>query len=207
MPDRENQSAECHELTAVQQVRALRAGEITSRTLTEHYLARIDRLGGDLGAFVTVEADSALAEADRADERLAHGEQPPLCGLPIGIKDLHPTAGIRTTFGSAPLAGFVPPADSWTVGLIREAGAVVLRKTNTPEFGATCRTESDVTARPAVTPYATSRYSSGSSGGAATAVAAGPLALAHGSDGAGSIRTRRCRSGTTTPTASKASPT
>jgi amidase len=96
---------------------------------------------------------------------------------------------MRTSFGSAPLAGHVPAADSWTVALLRRAGAVFVGKTNAPEYGATCFTENDVIDRPAVTPYSPTRYSSGSSGGAATAVAAGLLPVAHGSDSAGSIRT------------------
>ncbi|GGM85976.1 amidase [Lentzea pudingi] len=176
-----------HELTAAQQLQALRAKEISSRELTEHYLNRTER-HADLGAFVTLN-ENATKEAARADERLAQGDQAALLGLPLGIKDLAATAGIRTTFGSAALARTVPSQDSWTVGLLRQAGAVVLGKTNTSEFGATCYTENDVTPRPAVTPYAPTRYSSGSSGGAATAVAAGLLPVAHASDGAGSIRT------------------
>lgn len=176
-----------HELTAAQQLQALRAREISSRELTEHYLGRIER-HADLGAFVTLN-EAALKEAARADERLAQGDQAALLGLPLGIKDLAATAGIRTTFGSAALARTVPSQDSWTVGLLRQAGAVVLGKTNTSEFGASCYTENDVTPNPAVTPYAPTRYSSGSSGGAATAVAAGLLPVAHASDGAGSIRT------------------
>ncbi|MEU3642140.1 amidase [Lentzea sp. NPDC034063] len=176
-----------HELTAAQQLKALHAKEISSRELTAHYLERIERHAG-LGAFVTVN-ESALDDAARADDRLARGEQAALLGLPLGIKDLAATAGLRTTFGSAALAEFVPQQDSWTVGLLRQAGAVVLGKTNTSEFGASCYTENDVTPSPAVTPYAPTRYSSGSSGGAATAVAAGLLPVAHASDGAGSIRT------------------
>ncbi|GHH33370.1 amidase [Lentzea cavernae] len=176
-----------HELTAAQQLEALQAKEISSRELTEHYLARIERHAA-LGAFVTVN-ENALDEAAKADERLAAGDREPLLGLPLGIKDLAATAGIRTTFGSAAMAEFVPSEDSWTVGLLRRAGAVVLGKTNASEFGATCYTENDVTPAPAVTPYAPARYSSGSSGGAATAVAAGLLPVAHASDGAGSIRT------------------
>lgn len=181
--------SDLHELTAAEQLRALRAREISSRELTEHYLTRIEQLDADLGAFVTVDPERALRQARRADECIGGGQWSPLCGLPLGIKDLFSTAGIRTTFGSAAMAENVPTQDSWTVGLIRRAGAVVLGKTNTPEFGATCYTENDVTARPAVTPYAWTRYSSGSSGGAATAVAAGLLPIAHASDSAGSIRT------------------
>ncbi|GLY47281.1 amidase [Lentzea sp. NBRC 102530] len=176
-----------HDLTAAQQLEGLRAKEFSSRELTEHYLGRIERHEG-LGAFVTLN-DAALEEADRADARLGAGDRAPLLGLPIGVKDLAATAGVRTTFGSAALRDFVPPQDSWTAGLIRQAGAVLLGKTNTSEFGASCYTENDVTPHPAVTPYAPTRYSSGSSGGAATAVAAGLLPVAHASDGAGSIRT------------------
>ncbi|MFD4675307.1 amidase [Lentzea sp. NPDC058450] len=175
-----------HDLTAVRQLEGLRAKEFSSRELTEHYLGRIGR-HADLGAFVTIN-DKALAEAEEADARLANGERAALLGLPIGIKDLAATAGLRTTFGSAALQDFVPPQDSWTAGLIRQAGAVLVGKTNTSEFGATCYTENDLTT-PAVTPYAPTRYSSGSSGGAATAVAAGLLPVAHASDSAGSIRT------------------
>ncbi|HWD01226.1 MAG TPA: amidase [Amycolatopsis sp.] len=178
-----------HELPAARQLIALRDREISSRELTEHYLSRIDRFGAELGAFVTIAPDLALDQAKRADAALTGGESLPLLGLPIAVKDLYATAGIRTTFGSAALAEHVPQADSWTVGLLRRAGAVVLGKTNTPEFGTTCYTENQVTPRPAVTPYSAQHYSSGSSGGAATAVAAGLLPVAHGSDGAGSIRT------------------
>jgi len=178
-----------HDQTAAQQLRALRRREISSRELTEHYLARIDRLGAPLGAFVTVSADIALAAADRADQLLAAGGGKALTGLPLGIKDLHATAGIPTTAGTAALRGVVPAHDAWTVALLRDAGAVIVGKTNTAELGATCYTEDQVAGHAAVTPFDTTRYSSGSSGGAATAVAAGLLPVAHGSDSAGSIRT------------------
>ncbi|HVV75386.1 MAG TPA: amidase [Mycobacteriales bacterium] len=180
--------SDLHELSAAAQLRALGAGEVSSRDLTAHYLDRIDRLDGELGAFLTVTAELALTEADRADARLAAGERAPLLGLPIAFKD-YPTAGVRTTLGSAALASFVPSEDGWTIGLLRQAGAVTLGKTNTAEFGATCFTENDHTGRRAVTPYDPTRYSSGSSGGSATAVAAGLAPLAHAADGAGSTRT------------------
>lgn len=181
--------SQLHDLTAAEQLHALRTREVSSRELTEHYLARIDRLAEPLGAFVTVAHDHALEAADRADAQLAADAGGPLTGLPIGIKDLHATAGIATSAGSRALAGFVPSNDSWTVGLLRRAGAVFLGKTSTSELGAACYTEDDVTGRAAVTPFDPGRYSSGSSGGAATAVAAGLLPVAHGSDSAGSIRT------------------
>lgn len=178
-----------HDLTAAEQLGALRSRRVSARELTAHYLERIDRLDGGLGSFVTVAPELALAEADRADQCLARGEGRALTGLPLGIKDLFSTAGVRTTLGSAALADHVPETDSWTVGLVRRAGAVLVGKTNTAEFGATCFTENTVTNHPAVTPYDPTRSSSGSSGGAATAVAAALLPVAHGSDGAGSLRT------------------
>lgn len=180
---------EWHDLSAGAQLEMLRAHDLSARELTEHYLARIERLDHELGAFLTMTTQVALEEADRADALLAAGSPPPLCGLPIGLKDLHSTAGIRTTFGSQAMRDHVPDTDTWTVHLLRRAGAVVVGKTNTPEFGAACFTENSLVDHPAVTPYAVDRYSSGSSGGAATAVAAGLLPVAHGSDSAGSVRT------------------
>lgn len=182
-------SGDLHQLSAAAQLTALRLGEVSSRELTGHYLERIEKLDGELGAFATVTPELALDEAARADRRLAGGEWSPLLGLPLGVKDLYPTAGVRTTLGCAALAEFTPAADAWTVGLLRRAGAVLIGKTNTAEFGATCYTDNDVTGRPTVTPYDCMRYASGSSGGAAAAVAAGLLPLAHAGDGAGSTRT------------------
>jgi amidase len=181
--------SELHDLTAAEQLGALRRKELSSRELTEHYLQRIDRLSSALGAFVTVTPDLALEAADAADALLARGEGGPLTGLPLGIKDLQATAGVTTTAGSAALRDLVPPQDSWTVAQLRGAGAVIVGKTNASEFGATCYTDAYVTEHPAVTPFDTTRYSSGSSGGAATAVAAGLIPFAHGSDSAGSVRT------------------
>ncbi|MFC4942853.1 amidase [Pseudonocardia sp. GCM10023141] len=182
-------SGALHDLSAAAQLRALRAGEVSSRELTRHYLDRIEKLDDELGAFATVTPELATAEATHADARIAAGEWSPLLGLPIGIKDLYATAGVRTTFGCAALAEFVPPADAWTAGLLRKAGAVLVGKTNTAEFGATCFTDNDVAGRATVTPYDPTRYASGSSGGAAAAVAAGLLPLAQAGDGAGSTRT------------------
>ncbi|HEU5034835.1 MAG TPA: amidase [Mycobacteriales bacterium] len=181
--------SDLHHLTAAEQLRALRLRTISSRDLTQHYLERIDRLDRHVGAFVSVQPEQAMAAAAGADERLAAGESAPLLGLPLGIKDLYATAGARTTFGSAAVPELTPPSDAWTVALLRRAGAVLIGKTNTAEFGATCYTHNEVTDRPAVTPYDVTRYASGSSGGAAAAVAAGLLPLAHAGDGAGSTRT------------------
>lgn len=181
--------SDLHKLSAAEQLRALRAGEVSSRELTEHYLDRIARLDTRFGAFATVTPELALEEAARADQRLARGESAPLLGLPMGVKDLFAAGGVRTTFGSAALAGFVPQQDAWTVGLLRRAGAVLTGKTSAAEIGLTCFTDHAAGGQPTVTPYDPARYSSGSSGGAAAAVAAGLLPVAHASDGAGSTRT------------------
>jgi amidase len=182
-----------HDLTALQQRDALRKGDTTASELLTHYLARIDAHGAELGAFVTLTRELAHAEAKEADKRYADAGDgdvpPPLLGLPLAFKDLHPVAGVRTTMGCAAFADFVPPVNGHVVGLLRDAGVVTLGTTQAPEFGPTCYTETDVVDRPAVTPYDTTRYASGSSGGSAAAVAAGLLPFGHASDGAGSTRT------------------
>lgn len=180
-----------HELTAVEQRAALRMRAVSSVELTEHYLERIDRLGGDLGAFVLRTPELALREAREADRRLTDGDtsSTPLLGLPIAFKDLQPIAGVPVTNGSIAVPRLTSPHDAAAVGLIRQAGAVTLGTTQAPEFGIPCYTDSHVVGRPAVTPYDVTRSASGSSGGAAAAVAAGLIPIGHGSDGAGSIRT------------------
>jgi amidase len=181
--------SELHDLTAVEQVDAIASRRISSRELVEHYLARIERHDGEIGAFITVLADHALAGSKAADDAVAAGVVPRLLhGLPLALKDLHPSAGLRTTFGCAAFSDLVPTEDGAAVGRLRAAGAVVIGKTNAPEFGPTCYTDSDVGGT-TKNPYDTRLSPSGSSGGAAAAVAAGLVGVAHGSDGLGSIRT------------------
>lgn len=181
--------SDLHELAAVEQLAALRSREVSSVDLVMHYLDRIDRLDGPLAAFCTVTPELALDQATRADALIGSGEQHGLLGLPLAIKDMHPVAGVRTTLGSVALKDHVPGEDGWAVGRLRAAGAVVLGTTRTSELGAACFVDSSLGRGPVVTPYAPDRYASGSSAGAAAAVAAGLLPFAHGSDGAGSIRT------------------
>jgi amidase len=181
--------SQLHDLTALEQRDHLRSKQISSVELTEHYLARIERHGEDLGAFVTLTPELAQKEAADADRRLADGDRAPLLGLPLAFKDLHPVAGVRTTFGSRALADLVPPTNGHVVGLLRDAGVVTVGTTHAPEFGPTCFTHTSLVGRPAVTPYDVTRYASGSSGGSAAAVAAGLLPFGHASDGAGSTRT------------------
>lgn len=174
--------SELHDLTALEQGAAIAAGETSSAELVEHYFERGERLNESLGAFVTFTGEQARS---RAASGLPDG---PLSGVPTAIKDLNATAGVRTMFGSALLADHVPDVSDEVVLRIEAAGLVSLGKTNTPEFGSPCYTESAV-APPAVTPWDTTRMAGGSSGGAAAAVAGGLVPLAQGSDGGGSIRT------------------
>jgi amidase len=182
-----------HDLSALEQADALRRGDVSSVELAGHYLERVDRLDQAVGAFITVTAERALADARRADASLVrsrHGDDtpaPPLLGVPTAVKDLNLTAGVRTTFGSAAFEDHVPETSDEVVLRLQRAGLVSLGKTNTPEFGSPCYTEPDV-APPARTPYDLERGAGGSSGGAGAAVAAGLVPWAHGSDGGGSIR-------------------
>jgi len=180
--------AELHDLTALQAAVAVRTKQVSPTELVEHYLDRIARLDGQLGAFVTVTAEAARQQAAGADQAvLAGADLPPLHGVPTAIKDLNLTAGVPTRFGSVTTADFVPTVDDYVVRLLRRAGTISLGKTATPEFGLPCYTETDL-GPPARNPWDTGRLAGGSSGGAGAAVAAGLLPIAQGSDGGGSIR-------------------
>lgn len=176
---------ELHHLTALEQLDWLRRGEVTPLELVDHYLARIERLNDDVGAFITVTPDAARERAQAL--AAASGRAAILWGLPSGDKDLWQRAGVRTTFGSRLMADFVPESSDEIVSTLDEAGAISLGKTNTPEFGLPSYTE-PLVALPARTPWDLALGAGGSSGGAAAAVAAGLLPVAPGSDGGGSIR-------------------
>lgn len=175
---------ELHHLTAVEQLDGLRRGEVTPRELVEHYLERIARLDGELGAFAVLDADEALRRAD-AVRSASHALA--LWGLPLADKNLTARAGRETSFGSRAFAGFVPEVSDELVTVLDDAGAVSLGATMAPEFGFPSYTE-PLAGRPARNPYDTTLGAGGSSGGAAVAVAAGLLPVAPGSDGGGSIR-------------------
>ncbi|MFF2809391.1 amidase [Streptomyces sp. NPDC058000] len=184
--------AELHDLTALEQAAEIRSGELSPVELTEHYLARIDRLDDTLGAFLTRTPELARKQAAEAESEAVAARRegralPPLHGVPVPVKDLNRVAGVRCTMGSAALADHVPDADDHVVTALRRAGTILLGKTNTPEFGLPCYTENAL-APPARTPWDTTRSAGGSSGGAAAAVAGGLAPVAHGSDGGGSIR-------------------
>lgn len=180
--------AELHDLTALEQAAEIAAGHLSPVELVDHYLSRIDRYSSELGAFITVTGESARASAQVAEAAVRRGDPlPPLHGVPIAIKDLTNTAGVRTTFGSAVFAEYEPDFDDDVVVLLRQAGTISLGKTNAPEFGLPCYTENRV-APPARSPFDPALLAGGSSGGAAASVAAGLLPFAHATDGGGSIR-------------------
>ncbi|SNS37321.1 amidase [Geodermatophilus pulveris] len=177
-----------HDLTALEQAAAVRAGEVSPVELVEHALRRIEALDAGLGAFLTPTPERALARARRAQARVrGGGDLPPLLGVPTAIKDLNNTAGVRTTFGCTVFTDNVPTVTDAVVTRLADAGTISLGKTNTPEFGFPCYTDNDL-AGPARCPWDRTRSAGGSSGGAAVAVAAGMLPFAQGSDGGGSIR-------------------
>ncbi|MDQ1250755.1 MAG: amidase [Actinomycetota bacterium] len=181
--------AELHDLTALEQGRAIAAGEVSALELTDHYLARSEALGDDVGAFVRLLPELARDQARAADDAVRAGGVPaqsPLFGVVCPVKDLDVIAGVPTSFGNPDL-NVVFDVDSNVVTALRAGGLVFTGKTNTPEFGLPCYTEPDGR-RPARTPWDLNRSASGSSGGAAGAVAAGLAPVAQGSDGGGSVR-------------------
>jgi aspartyl-tRNA(Asn)/glutamyl-tRNA(Gln) amidotransferase subunit A len=168
---------------------SVRAKEVGARELTEAALARIERLNPTYNAFVAVDADRALTEAARVDERIANGQDPgPLAGIPLGVKDTQKAAGYVTTYGSALHADdAAATVDDPFVARLRAAGCVIVGKTNTPEFAWMGNTTNAIFG-PSRNPFDPTRGPGGSSGGASAALAAGMVPLATGSDGGGSIR-------------------
>ncbi len=175
---------ELHHLTALEQLDGLRRGEWSPRELAEHYLARIERLNPELGAFAEVTADRALA---RADQVAGLPKALALWGLPLGDKDLWDRAGVATRYGSRAYRDHLPETSHPVVAALDAAGGVSLGKTSAPEFGMPSYTE-PLAGPIARNPYDPALGAGGSSGGAAVAVAAGMLPLAPASDGGGSIR-------------------
>ena len=168
--------------------RLIRAGDLSPVEITEAVLARIERLNPALNAYITVTADHARAQAREAEARARRGERRGrLDGIPYSIKDLEDTAGVRTTYGSKWFERHVPSHDGAAAGRLRATGGVLLGKTNTPHFGHKDMSD-NLIGPPCRNPWRQDRTSGGSSGGAAASVAAGMGLLAHGSDGAGSIR-------------------
>jgi Asp-tRNA(Asn)/Glu-tRNA(Gln) amidotransferase A subunit family amidase len=168
--------------------RLIRAGDVSPVEITEAVLARIGRVNPALNAYITVTADLARAQARDAEARARRGERKgPLDGIPYSVKDLEDTAGVRTTYGSRWFERHVPSTDGAAAGRLRATGGVLVGKTNTPHFGHKDMSD-NLIGPPCRNPWGRDRTSGGSSGGAAAGVAAGLGPLAHGSDGAGSIR-------------------
>jgi amidase len=181
---------EIHELSAGQQLAALSTGELTPTEVTQHYLSRIERLNGSVGALVEVTADAALARSralEAARTAQPHDTRGALWGLPFADKDLVARAGVPTRYGSRAYVDHVPTTSDEFALIFDDADAISLGKTNTPEFGMTGYTETQI-APPARDPWDLALGAGGSSGGAAAAVALGLLPLAPASDGGGSIR-------------------
>ena len=173
---------------AVNLISMLRKKEISSVDLTNLFLQRIEKLDNRLHSYLTVDSENAIAEANRAQKRLMSGDvKGPLDGLPISIKDLEITKGLKTTGGSQIFKDRVPKEDSVVVERIKDAGAVILGKTNTPEFGLLGIT-SNLLGEHCRNPWNINKTSGGSSGGAASALAAGLCPISIGGDGGGSIR-------------------
>ena len=175
-------------LTATELVRRIRVKDLSTREVMEAHLAQIARVNPKVNAIVTLLPEQAMEQAKQADEALARGEAlGPLHGLPVAHKDLVPTKGIRTTYGSRIYKDFVPDQDALIVERLKQAGAITIGKTNTPEFGAGSQTFNEVFGA-TLNPYDTTKTCGGSSGGAAVALACGMLPMADGSDTGGSLR-------------------
>lgn len=174
--------------SATRQAAAIREGELSSRELLEHYLERIERINPELNAVVTQDVEGARAAAKAADEAVARGDDlGPLHGLPVTIKDALETAGMRSTGGAVELTDNVPERDAPVVRAVKDAGAIVMGKTNLPRWSGDVQAYNEIFGT-TVNPWNKDRVPGGSSGGAAAAVAAGLTSFEIGTDIGGSIR-------------------
>jgi amidase len=174
---------------ATELARLYRTRQASPREVLDAVLARIDAVNPQLNAYVTLAKESAIAAADAATEAISRGDRlAPLHGIPVSIKDLTPTGGIRTTYGSKIYEDHVPDEDALMVARLKAAGAIVVGKTNTPEFGAGGNTFNAVFGA-THNPWNPALTCGGSSGGAAVALATGMGPLAQGTDVGGSLRT------------------
>jgi len=176
-----------HSLTIHEALDGLRAKEYSAVELTQSVLDRVDALEGDIQAYISVTADHALAQAEAADKKRNQGEEAPLLGIPLAIKDVLATEGIITTCGSQILKNFVPPYTATAVQKLEDAGMVMVGKTNTDEFAMGSSTENS-SYQTTHNPWDLTRVPGGSSGGSAAAVAADLALGSLGSDTGGSVR-------------------
>ena len=175
------------QLTLTELRQTLRLGQTTSVEATQAMLDRIVAVDNDIQSYLTVTDEMALAQAATADQRRANGEDGSLLGIPIAVKDIICTEGVVTTAGSKILENFVPPYDAFVVQKLKEAGAIILGKTNTDEFAMGSSTENSAYFT-SHNPWDLTRVPGGSSGGSAAAVAAGMAYAALGTDTGGSVR-------------------
>jgi amidase len=175
-------------LSATAIAKKIRQRELSSREAVDYFLTRIATLDKPINSVVTIDAERARAAADAADTALTHdGPRGPLHGVPMTIKDSFQTAGLRTTSGAPELAKYIPEEDAWPVARLREAGAVILGKTNLPIYAGDLQSYNEIFGT-TNNPYDLSRTPGGSSGGSAAALACGFTPLELGSDIGGSIR-------------------
>jgi aspartyl-tRNA(Asn)/glutamyl-tRNA(Gln) amidotransferase subunit A len=178
---------ELNRLTIHELQEMIRAGETTSSAIVESACKRIDAVEDKVNSYITILSDSALELAQLADEEIKKGNIKPLTGIPVALKDIMCTKGVRTTCGSKILHNYIPPYDSTVVNKLKEAGAIFIGKTNMDEFAMGSSTETSwfgITRNP----WDLERIPGGSSGGSATAIAADECIASFGSDTGGSIR-------------------
>jgi aspartyl-tRNA(Asn)/glutamyl-tRNA(Gln) amidotransferase subunit A len=176
-----------YKLTAHEARDLLAKREVSAIELTQAVIDRVAAVDDQIGAYITVAIETALAQAAEADKALANGGGGALTGVPVSVKDNMCTKGVRTTCGSLMLENFVPPYDGHVVGRLRDAGAIIIGKTNMDEFAMGSSVEHSAF-KPTHNPWALERVPGGSSGGSAAAIAADEAIIALGSDTGGSIR-------------------
>ena len=175
--------------------RKIKSGAVSAKKIIYMTFERIERINPEINAFVSLRYDEAVEEAELIDEMIRKGEDPgPFCGVPVGVKDLEDVKGMVTTYGSVPFRNNLAKTDSIQVERLKRAGAIVVGKTNTPEFGYTGFTKNrlfGVTRNP----WNMEKTPGGSSGGSGAAVCAGMVPIGTGSDAGGSIRIPACYCG------------
>ncbi|AQU82009.1 MULTISPECIES: Asp-tRNA(Asn)/Glu-tRNA(Gln) amidotransferase subunit GatA [unclassified Halomonas] len=176
-----------HDKTVTQLAAALKSGEFSSRELTSHFLQRIEQADGKLNSFITVTAEQALKQAEAADQLRAAGNASALTGIPLALKDIFCTQGVKTSCGSKMLDNFIAPYNATVVEKLSAAGTISLGKTNMDEFAMGSSNENSYFGA-VKNPWDLSAVPGGSSGGSAAAVAAGLVPAAMGTDTGGSIR-------------------
>ncbi len=174
-------------LTLFEAHNLLKKKEISSVELSKSFFERIETIEDKIGAYITVTKESALKEAEKADERIKKGDISYLTGIPLSIKDLMCTKGVKTTCASKMLENFIPPYDAFVIKKLKEAGAVILGKTNMDEFAMGSSNENS-NVKKVHNPWDVTRVPGGSSGGSAASVSADMCISSLGSDTGGSIR-------------------